>query len=277
MILTGSRNNTHSDRKLGSGPRAPVLHGAGDQTCSAWRQHIREGRIRFIMQKGRNREPLTVDIPIHPELQQIIEASPTGDLTFLTTEQGRPFTAAGFTNWFRKRCKEAGWLSFRPTACAKLLQHERLSEEQPRASSWEYSAGGISPMAEGYTRAAERHGWLVAQLSCSEQIGLKSFPLLSPRPKCGKKWLEKVANLKLAIRGWWARQDSNLQPDGYEPPALTIELRAPPVNGSRLYSITFGAPVERLRLGIVRTKMWALSDRAAAGIARTHEYFQTGS
>ncbi len=31
-----------------------------------------------------------------------------------------------------------------------------------------------------------------------------------------------------AARGgnWWARQDSNLQPDGYEPPALTIELRA---------------------------------------------------
>src|SRR5215468_6257365 len=28
------------------------------------------------------------------------------------------------------------------------------------------------------------------------------------------------------VQGWWARQDSNLQPDGYEPPALTIELRA---------------------------------------------------
>src|SRR5690606_20350817 len=27
---------------------------------------------------------------------------------------------------------------------------------------------------------------------------------------------------------WWARQDSNLQPDRYERPALTIELRAPP-------------------------------------------------
>ena len=26
---------------------------------------------------------------------------------------------------------------------------------------------------------------------------------------------------------WWARQDSNLQPDRYERPALTIELRAP--------------------------------------------------
>src|SRR6187399_2226407 len=28
---------------------------------------------------------------------------------------------------------------------------------------------------------------------------------------------------------WWARQDSNLQPDRYERPALTIELQAPPV------------------------------------------------
>ena len=25
---------------------------------------------------------------------------------------------------------------------------------------------------------------------------------------------------------WWARQDSNLQPSGYEPLALTVELRA---------------------------------------------------
>jgi hypothetical protein len=32
---------------------------------------------------------------------------------------------------------------------------------------------------------------------------------------------------------WWARQDSNLQPDRYERPALTIELQAPPQDGSR--------------------------------------------
>jgi len=30
---------------------------------------------------------------------------------------------------------------------------------------------------------------------------------------------------------WWARQDSNLQPDRYERPALTIELQAPPRGG----------------------------------------------
>jgi hypothetical protein len=32
---------------------------------------------------------------------------------------------------------------------------------------------------------------------------------------------------------WWARQDSNLQPDRYERPALTIELEAPPSSRAR--------------------------------------------
>jgi hypothetical protein len=32
---------------------------------------------------------------------------------------------------------------------------------------------------------------------------------------------------------WWARQDSNLQPDRYERPALTIELQAPPRSGRK--------------------------------------------
>ena len=34
-------------------------------------------------------------------------------------------------------------------------------------------------------------------------------------------------NLRPHENAWWAREDSNLQPSGYEPPALTIELRAP--------------------------------------------------
>ena len=31
---------------------------------------------------------------------------------------------------------------------------------------------------------------------------------------------------------WWAWQDSNLQPDRYERPALTIELQAPKASGA---------------------------------------------
>ncbi len=74
------------------------------------RQHVRDGWLRFTQQKGRNRKPVTLQLPVLPVLQAIIDASPAGDLTFLLTGQGRPFTANGFGNWFRDRCNEAGLL-----------------------------------------------------------------------------------------------------------------------------------------------------------------------
>jgi hypothetical protein len=36
----------------------------------------------------------------------------------------------------------------------------------------------------------------------------------------------KINEISCKNRRWWAREDSNLQPSGYEPLALTIELRA---------------------------------------------------
>ena len=42
-----------------------------------------------------------------PELDAIIATAPA-NMTFLVTEFGKPFTAAGFGNWFRDRCNEAG-------------------------------------------------------------------------------------------------------------------------------------------------------------------------
>jgi len=47
-------------------------------------------------------------VPITDALQAAIDASPNNHLTFLVTGQGQPFTDAGFTNWFRDRCNEAG-------------------------------------------------------------------------------------------------------------------------------------------------------------------------
>src|SRR6516165_6024327 len=37
---------------------------------------------------------------------------------------------------------------------------------------------------------------------------------------------QKLGNIRILILRWWAREDSNLQPDRYERSALTIELRA---------------------------------------------------
>lgn len=67
-------------------------------------QHVRAGRLIYRQQKtGRQ-----LAIPIHPQLAEILNATPSTHLTFLVTAHGKPFTAAGFGNWFRKMCNEAG-------------------------------------------------------------------------------------------------------------------------------------------------------------------------
>ena len=58
--------------------------------------------------KGRNSSPVDLTIPILPGLEEIVAKSPCGDLTFLVTAFGKGFTHAGFSNWFRDRCNEAG-------------------------------------------------------------------------------------------------------------------------------------------------------------------------
>jgi integrase len=68
------------------------------------RQHVRDGYIHVRQQKT----GIELDIPIMPELQAIIGDTSKDNLTFLVTQFGRPFTVAGFGNWFRARCNEAG-------------------------------------------------------------------------------------------------------------------------------------------------------------------------
>jgi integrase len=72
------------------------------------KQHARNGKLTFTQHKGRNRKPKRLTLPILPALQQIIDASPCGDLTFIVTDFGRPFTDAGFGNKFREWCDQSG-------------------------------------------------------------------------------------------------------------------------------------------------------------------------
>jgi integrase len=72
------------------------------------RQHIRDGWLSFVATKTRKVRAVPLEIPVLPILSEAIAAGPTGNMTFLMTEFGKPFTAAGFGNWFRDRCNEAG-------------------------------------------------------------------------------------------------------------------------------------------------------------------------
>jgi integrase len=71
-------------------------------------QHVHDGWLRFTQVKNRSRRPVTMEIPIIPALQAIIDVTPSDGKSFLATAAGLPFTANGFGNRFRKWCNEAG-------------------------------------------------------------------------------------------------------------------------------------------------------------------------
>jgi integrase len=84
-------------------------------------QHVRDGLLHVTQQKT----GAELEIPVLPELQAALDATPSGHLTFLTTKSGKPFSAAGFGEWFHGRCNEAGLQGFsahglRHTGCTRL-------------------------------------------------------------------------------------------------------------------------------------------------------------
>jgi integrase len=77
------------------------------------RQHVRrhigeDGVVREMISVRQEKTGAALDIPLHPDLAVIIAATPSEHLTYLTTQFGKPFTAAGFGNWFREQCDAAG-------------------------------------------------------------------------------------------------------------------------------------------------------------------------
>lgn len=117
----------------------------------AGRQHVKEGVL--TMRTEKNGE--TVHIPILPPLQAAIDAVATGNMTFLITEYGKPFTKAGFGNWFRGACIEAAC----PGSAHGLRKHAATTAAENGATVNQLEAmfgwhGG--KMASLYTKAADR-------------------------------------------------------------------------------------------------------------------------
>lgn len=64
--------------------------------------------LRFTETKGRKRKIKEREILLLPQLCEVIDATPSEHLIYIVTEFGKPFTANGFGNRFRKWCDEAG-------------------------------------------------------------------------------------------------------------------------------------------------------------------------
>lgn len=99
--LLGSKARLALELLLFTGVRRSDVVGLGPQM-------ERDGRLLWTETKGRSRLVKQRELPILPELRAVLDATQSGHLAYLVTEFGKPFTANGFGNWFRKRCNEAG-------------------------------------------------------------------------------------------------------------------------------------------------------------------------
>jgi integrase len=121
-------------------------------------QHVRGGRLRYRQAKNEHRNPVDVDIPLHPDLEVIIKATPARHLTFLVTEYGKPFSAAGFGGKFREWCDEAGLRHCSAHGLRKATA-ARLAERGATAHEIMAVTGHQSlEEVERYTRAARKVG-----------------------------------------------------------------------------------------------------------------------
>jgi integrase len=150
-------------------------------------QHVRDGAL-YIRQEKTGAE---LAIPLHPDLAAIIAATPSGHLTFLTTQYDRPFEASAFSHWFRNRCDEAGL----PHCSAHGLRKaaaRRLAE----AGCTAHEIGAIT----GHASLAE----LVRYTKAADQRRLAEAAMAKARTFIGKpaeRFAKKAGKLRRIMDG----------------------------------------------------------------------------
>lgn len=122
------------------------------------KQHCKGDVIRYIPQKTIKLRRRMSQKPLLPVLKRIIDSCSDvlGDLTLLVNGFGKPFTPAGFSNWFRDRCDDADLPQCTPHGLKKsgatiAAENGATTRQLMAMFDWD------SPqMAEVYTRAAEQ-------------------------------------------------------------------------------------------------------------------------
>jgi integrase len=135
---------------------------------SMGRQHIRDavidGKATQLLHVKQQKTGAELDIPVLAPLAAIIAETPT-DMTFLTTQFGKPFTAAGFGNWFREQCNAA-----RLPHCSA---HGLRKAAARRMAEWGFTAHEIAAWTGHlslrevvrYTKGADQKRLAVAAMS----------------------------------------------------------------------------------------------------------------
>ena len=121
------------------------------------RQHIQNGTLILDQGKTKGGEEAHLEIPLHPKLREIIDATPmVGVKTFLVTHFGKQYTAAGFGNWVRELCDAAECFDISAhggrKATARRLAEIGCSTNQIASITGHASLSEV----QRYTKAADR-------------------------------------------------------------------------------------------------------------------------
>jgi integrase len=131
------------------------------------RQHLRDGVITLRTEKSQGE--MLVDIPVLPILAATLEAGPTGELSFICGEKGKPLTKESFGNVFREACRRAAVSKsahgLRKIAATRAAEQGATVAQLNAIFGWK----GYK-MASLYTEAAER------KRLAREAIGLLQKP-----------------------------------------------------------------------------------------------------
>jgi len=143
----GSRARTAFALHLFTGQRR------GDVCRMAW-PDVDGGRsIRVVQEKTGEK----LNIPLHPELRKALDAWPRSHVAILTTAHGKPFSVAGYGNWFSDVINATGL----PARCVahglRKAAARRLAEAGCSASEIAAITGHRTlKEVERYTRAADQ-------------------------------------------------------------------------------------------------------------------------
>jgi integrase len=71
-------------------------------------RHVVGDELIFTQTKNAGVNPMTLTLPILPDLKVALDAVPQGQKTFLVNDYGKSLTLKGFGNKMRQWCDEAG-------------------------------------------------------------------------------------------------------------------------------------------------------------------------
>jgi integrase len=140
------------------------------------RQHVRSNVITMRTEKT----GAVVHIPVRTELAEIIAATPSKGLAFVSTPSGKGMTKESFGNWFKDACKAAkvpgSAHGLRKLGATRLANAGASVHELQAVFGWESGR-----MAEVYTKEADRIR--LARQAMEKLETRTSIP--APPKKCG--------------------------------------------------------------------------------------------